>query len=108
MPIKSGMVVFLPHERPSFIGTNQNIAVLANTKRIIQMDHKCDMFCLWEDLDYSYEKCVSCVNNSTRTNGFSTDNQADTGLPENKHLWKNNSDLTFDQYKKYLKNLLKE
>lgn len=102
---KNIMADFLPPARLNSTATNQNTTELKNIERTQEMDHKCDMFCLWEDLHYTYEKCVNCCYNSVSIKRY-LDNRVNTGLPnDNDHLWRKHNNLNYKEYVEYLKNL---
>ena len=65
-------------------------------------DHKCDMFCLWEDLDSRYKKCSNCIHNKQAIEYPQKNKQRD-GMEDDSHLWRNKlSKMNYDQYKKWL------
>lgn len=65
--------------------------------------HKCDMYCRWEDLEYSDEKCKNCIYNRWTGESKWNDNRIDNNLPDTcDHLWRKQNHMTYDQYKKWL------
>ncbi len=68
-------------------------------------NHKCDMYCLWEDLDSRYKKCRNCLHNRNQYEYPQKNNQMGVGSimgDDNWHLWRKHSDKDYNEYKKFL------